>query len=72
MIMIDRQSMSSMIRASKERPVSEEVHDRAVCMLLRLAAEGGHDVADVGLVCDVLGVSLDAALRRARKNSQAS
>ena len=46
------------------QPPSELANDRAVRMVLRLAASLKADVDDVGLVCEMLGLSLEGTLKR--------
>jgi hypothetical protein len=62
--MIDRQAMHSVIPATTQPGPSALEHDRAVRMLLRLAASAKADVTAVGVACDALGLSLKDALRR--------
>lgn len=61
---IDRQNMATAIPAVTTPPCDVPEHDAAVRQVLRMAASRHADVADVGLVCAVLGLSLDDALRR--------
>lgn len=69
--MIDRQAMNSIIPAIEQPGPSVEQHDRAVRMVLRLAAERRASIPDLGVVCAALGLSLDDALRRSQTPTDA-
>ena len=64
--MIDRQTMNSVIPAVEVDGPTPHEHDAAVRTVLRAAARCHADVADAGLVCDALGLSLREALSRDR------
>lgn len=61
---VDRQNMGTAIPAVMTPPSSGQEHDAAVKQVLRMALNCRADVADVGLVCEILGLSLDDALTR--------
>ena len=62
----DRQTMHTAIPVIEEQPPSALEHDAAVRMVLRMAASCRADVADAGLVCAMLGLSLKDALERSQ------
>lgn len=62
----DRQTMHTAIPAIETPPSSAQEHDAAVKQVLRVAARRHADVADAGVVCAALGLSLKDALERSQ------